>query len=164
MVLSIVLATIAAGLVGGLLSWIAVRRSLGVIFTGIITLIFALAFENLLLGLGGGLGRVGLFHLVGSRRLPATPDFALLRDAGSSAGVPAGLRSAEAVPSSAGHFAPCVTTRLRPSWPVSMWRYRVYAALIGAAMLGMAGATYAFSEGRISPTTLGSPRWMWLSS
>ena len=49
MVLSIVLATIAAGLVGGLLSWIAVRRSLGVIFTGIITLIFALAFENLLL-------------------------------------------------------------------------------------------------------------------
>ena len=56
MVLSIVLATIAAGLVGGLLSWIAVRRSLGVIFTGIITLIFALAFENLLLGLGGVTG------------------------------------------------------------------------------------------------------------
>jgi branched-chain amino acid transport system permease protein len=38
---------------------------------------------------------------------------------------------------------------------VDVARYRVYAALIGAAMLGMAGATYAFTEGRISPTTFG---------
>jgi branched-chain amino acid transport system permease protein len=32
-------------------------------------------------------------------------------------------------------------------------RYRVYAALVGAAMLGLAGATYAFSAGRVSPAT-----------
>ena len=42
--------TASAAIVGGLLSWIAVRRSLGVIFTGIVTLVFSLAFANLLLG------------------------------------------------------------------------------------------------------------------
>ncbi|HEX6220774.1 MAG TPA: hypothetical protein VF115_06745, partial [Acidimicrobiia bacterium] len=36
-VVSILLATLASSLTGGLLSWIAVRRSLGVIFTGIVT-------------------------------------------------------------------------------------------------------------------------------
>ena len=38
---------------------------------------------------------------------------------------------------------------------VDVARYRVYGALIGAAMLGLAGSTYAFTEGRISPTTFG---------
>jgi branched-chain amino acid transport system permease protein len=38
---------------------------------------------------------------------------------------------------------------------VDVARYRVYAAMVGAAMLGLAGATYAFTEGRISPTTFG---------
>jgi branched-chain amino acid transport system permease protein len=36
---------------------------------------------------------------------------------------------------------------------VDVARYRVFAAFVGSAMLGMAGATYAFTEGRISPTT-----------
>jgi branched-chain amino acid transport system permease protein len=40
MLVSMMLATLASSFVGGLLSWIAVRRSLGVIFTGIITLIW----------------------------------------------------------------------------------------------------------------------------
>jgi branched-chain amino acid transport system permease protein len=38
---------------------------------------------------------------------------------------------------------------------IDVARYRVYGALIGAAMLGLAGSTYAFTEGRISPTTFG---------
>jgi branched-chain amino acid transport system permease protein len=38
---------------------------------------------------------------------------------------------------------------------VDVARYRVYGALIGAAMLGLTGSTYAFTEGRISPTTFG---------
>jgi branched-chain amino acid transport system permease protein len=38
---------------------------------------------------------------------------------------------------------------------VDVARYRVYGALIGSAMLGLAGSTYAFTEGRISPTTYG---------
>jgi branched-chain amino acid transport system permease protein len=38
---------------------------------------------------------------------------------------------------------------------VNVARYRIYGGLIGAGMLGLAGATYALSEGRISPTTFG---------
>ena len=47
---AIAVGTVAAAVAGGLLSWIAVRRSLGVIFTGIVTLVFSLAFANVLLG------------------------------------------------------------------------------------------------------------------
>ena len=49
-VLSIVLAGLLAGAFGALLSWIAVSRSLGTIFTGIVTLAFSLSFENFVLG------------------------------------------------------------------------------------------------------------------
>jgi branched-chain amino acid transport system permease protein len=38
---------------------------------------------------------------------------------------------------------------------VDVARYRVYGALIGGAMLGLSGSTYALTEGRISPTTFG---------
>ena len=155
-IMSIVLATLAASLVGGLLSWIAVRRSLGVIFTGIITLIFALAFENLLLGLGGVTGGESGFAISAGadtflrRQIP--PYYVmlglvlvfllahgLLRRSHIGWAFRA-LRDDEVAAELAG---------------VDVARYRVYAALIGAAMLGMAGATYAFTEGRISPTTFG---------
>ena len=42
----IAVGTASAAIIGGLLSWIAVRRSLGIIFTGIVTLVFSLAFAN----------------------------------------------------------------------------------------------------------------------
>src|SRR5919201_187419 len=58
----IAVGTASATIVGGLLSWIAVRRSLDVIFTGIVTLIFALSFESLLVGkrdlTGGDTGHI----------------------------------------------------------------------------------------------------------
>jgi branched-chain amino acid transport system permease protein len=38
---------------------------------------------------------------------------------------------------------------------VDVARYRVYAALVGAAMLGLAGSLFAVTEGTISPTTYG---------
>ena len=50
MVLSMALAGAGAAVIGGALSWIAVSRSLDVIFTGIVTLTFSLSFDNLLLG------------------------------------------------------------------------------------------------------------------
>jgi branched-chain amino acid transport system permease protein len=155
-IVSIVVATLGASLVGGLLSWIAVRRSLGVIFTGIITLIFALAFENLLLGLGGVTGGESGFAISAGadsflrRQIP--PYYVmlilvlvfllvhgLLRRSYFGWAFRA-LRDDEVAAELAG---------------VDVARYRVYAALIGAAMLGLAGATYAFTEGRISPTTFG---------
>src|SRR5919204_6468593 len=58
----IAVGTASAAIVGALLAWIAVRRSLDVIFTGIVTLVFALAFEDLLVGkrdlTGGDTGHV----------------------------------------------------------------------------------------------------------
>jgi len=61
-VVSILVATLVATLTGGLLSFVAVQRSLGVIFTGIVTLIFTLSFDALVLGLshltGGDTGRL----------------------------------------------------------------------------------------------------------
>lgn len=146
----------AAGLVGGLLSWIAVRRSLGVIFTGIITLIFSLVYGNLVLGLTGVTGGDGGFHIgTGAEtflreRIP--PYYlmlalvliyllihGLLRRSHVGWAFRA-LRDDEAAAELAG---------------VNVARYRIYAALIGAAMLGLAGSLYAFTEGRISPTTYG---------
>lgn len=155
-VVSILLATLASSLTGGLLSWIAVRRSLGVIFTGIVTLIFALAFENLVLGLGSLTGgengfliesgsnsflrtRVPAFYLMLALVLVFLVVHGLLRRSHVGWAFRA-LRDDEVAAELAG---------------VNVARYRVYAALVGAAMLGTTGAVYALTQGRVSPTTYG---------
>src|SRR5690606_20971931 len=46
----LVIGTAMASALGGVFSWVAVRRSLDVIFTGIVTLAFSLSFHNLRLG------------------------------------------------------------------------------------------------------------------
>lgn len=156
MVVSILLAALLASLTGGLLSWIAVRRSLGVIFTGIVTLIFSLTFENLLLGLGELTGgesgflissgadtfirrRIPPFYVMLALVLIFLIAHGLLRRSRFGWAFRA-LRDDEVAAELAG---------------VDVARYRVFATLIGSAMLGLAGATYAFTEGRISPTTFG---------
>jgi branched-chain amino acid transport system permease protein len=153
---SILVATLAATLTGGLLSFVAVRRSLGVIFTGIVTLIFSLSFDALLLGLseltGGDTGRlidtgsdsflreqIPPYYLMLALVLVFLLVHGLLRRSTIGWAFRA-LRDNEIAAELAG---------------VNVARYRVYAALIGAAMLGLAGSTYAFTEGRISPTTFG---------
>lgn len=155
-VVSILVATLAATITGGLLSFVAVRRSLGVIFTGIVTLVFSLAFDALLLGLsgltGGDTGRLiasggGTFlreqippyYVMLGLVLVFLLVHGLLRRSHIGWAFRA-LRDDEVAAELAG---------------VDVARYRVYAALIGAAMLGLAGSTYAFTEGRISPTTFG---------
>jgi branched-chain amino acid transport system permease protein len=155
-VVSILVATLAATLTGGLFSFVAVRRSLGVIFTGIVTLIFSLSFDALLLGLsdltGGDTGRLIKSGADTFLRDPIPPYYlmlalvlvfllvhGLLRRSHIGWAFRA-LRDDEVAAELAG---------------VDVARYRVYAALIGAAMLGLAGSTYAFTEGRLSPTTFG---------
>jgi branched-chain amino acid transport system permease protein len=156
LLLSVLLATLASSLIGGLLSWIAVRRSLGVIFTGIITLIFSLVFGNLLLGAAGVTGGDGGFHIqMGADtflRQTIPPYYlmlalvlifllthGLLRRSHIGWAFRA-LRDDEVAAELAG---------------VDVSRYRVYAALIGAAMLGLSGSLFAVTEGTISPTTYG---------
>lgn len=153
---SILIATLTATLIGGLLSYVAVQRSLGVIFTGIVTLIFSLSFDALLLGLshltGGDTGRsitsgsdtflrerIPPYYLMLGLALAFLLIHGLLRRSHIGWAFRA-LRDDEVAAELAG---------------VNVARYRVYGALIGAAMLGLAGSTYAFTEGRISPTTFG---------
>ena len=153
---SILAATLTAAFTGGLLSFVAVRRSLGVIFTGIVTLIFSLSFDALVLGLtdltGGDTGRLidagtGTFlrdrippyYLMLTLVLIFLLLHGLLRRSHIGWAFRA-LRDDEVAAELAG---------------VDVARYRVFAALIGAAMLGLAGSTYAFTEGRLSPTTYG---------
>jgi branched-chain amino acid transport system permease protein len=155
-VVSILVATLAATLMGGLLSFVAVKRSLGVIFTGIVTLIFTLSFDALLLGLsnltGGDTGRViragsntflreqlPPYYLMLALVLVFLLVHGLLRRSHIGWAFRA-LRDDEIAAELAG---------------IDVARYRVYAALIGAAMLGLAGSTYTFTEGRLSPTTFG---------
>ena len=155
-VVSILVATFAATLIGGLLSFVAVQRSLGVIFTGIVTLIFTMSFDALLLGLsnltGGDTGRlidsgadtflrdrIPPYYLMLALMLVFLLVHGLLRRSHIGWAFRA-LRDDEIAAKLAG---------------VDVARYRVYAALVGSAMLGLTGSTYIFTEGRISPTTFG---------
>ncbi|MFP3901369.1 MAG: branched-chain amino acid ABC transporter permease [Acidimicrobiia bacterium] len=151
---SMALATLLSAAVGGLLSWVAVSRSLGVIFTGIVTLAFSLSFQNLLLGrrdlTGGETGLVvdaGSDTFLGER---VQPYYALLAvvvvylvlvrmlQRSHIGWAFRALRDDEVAAELAG---------------VDVKRYRVLAGAVGAAMIGFAGAVYAHSEGFISPST-----------
>jgi branched-chain amino acid transport system permease protein len=152
----IVIGTASAAIIGGLLSWIAVRRSLGIIFTGIVTLVFSLAFANLLLGkrdlTGGETGlvltsygfdlgddRVGGYYLFAGVLVAFLVVFRALQLSHVGWAFRA-LRDDEVAAELAG---------------VDVARYRVYAATVGSAMIGLTGALFAYSAGFISPATYG---------
>jgi branched-chain amino acid transport system permease protein len=156
MLLSLVLAAAMSSVVGGVLSWVAVRRSLDVIFTGVVTLAFSLAFENLLLGqrdlTGGETGlvieaaadtflreRVPRYYVFLGLVLAYLVLYRLLERSHIGWAFRA-LRDDEVAAELAG---------------VDVTRYRVFAGMAGSAMLGLAGALYAQGEGFISPTTFG---------
>lgn len=152
LVLSIVVATIIAALAGGLLSYVAVRRSLGVIFTGIVTLVFSLTFLNVVHQIGGDAGfaiesgsdtflrsQTPSYYLMVGVVLVCLLVHGLLRRSHIGWGFRA-LRDDEVAAELAG---------------VNVARYRVLAALVGAALLGLAGALFAQTRGRVSPTTFG---------
>jgi branched-chain amino acid transport system permease protein len=146
--------TASAAIVGGLLSWVAVRRSLGVIFTGVVTLVFSLAFTNLLFGqrdlTGAETGlvltgapadiaddRVGGYYLFAALLVVFLIVFRALQLSHVGWAFRA-LRDDEVAAELAG---------------VDVTRYRIYAATVGSAMIGLAGALYAYSAGFISPAT-----------
>ena len=151
---SVAVATAGAAIVGGLLSWIAVRRSLGIIFTGIVTLVFSLAFANLLLGqrdlTGSETGlvleeaptrfaddRVGAYYLFAGVVVGFLIVFRVLQLSHIGWAF-RGLHDDETAAELAG---------------VDVARYRIYAATVGSAMFGLTGALYAYSSGFIQPAT-----------
>lgn len=146
--------TVAAAIVGGVLSWVAVRRSLGVIFTGVLTLALSFGFQDLLFGqehlTGGSTGQVitgaavsladnqlGGYYLFAAVVVGFLIVFRVLQMSHVGWAFRA-LRDDELAAKLAG---------------VNVARYRVYAALIGSAMIGLTGALYAYSEGFVSPPT-----------
>ncbi len=154
MLVSIPLGGLLAALVGGLLSWVAVRRSLDTIFTGVVTLAFSLSYDNLVLGrkdLTGG--ETGLRVGAGSDTIltdQVKPYYVFL------ALVVAYLVLYRAIQRSHLGWAfralrdDEVAAELAG---VNVARYRVYAGLIGSGMLGIAGALFAHHRGFIGPTT-----------
>jgi branched-chain amino acid transport system permease protein len=156
MLAGMALAIVASGVIGAALSWIAVRRSLDVIFTGIVTLAFSLSFDNLLLGrrdlTGGETGLVvaaGSDTILGERVWPyyvllglVLAYLTLFRAIERShiGWAFRALRDDEIAAELAG---------------VDVTRYRVFAGALGSAMLGLSGAVYAHSEGFIAPSTYG---------
>jgi branched-chain amino acid transport system permease protein len=154
MAAGVAVGTVSAAIVGGLLSWIAVRRSLGVIFTGIVTLVFSLAFTNLVLGqrdlTGGETGivltdapagladdRVGAYYLFAGVLTAFLLVFRALQLSHVGWAFRA-LRDDEVAAELAG---------------VDVARYRIYAATVGSAMVGLTGALYAYSAGYLSSDT-----------
>jgi branched-chain amino acid transport system permease protein len=154
MVAGVAVGTASAAIVGGLLSWVAVARSLGVIFTGVVTLVFSLAFANLLLGqrewTGAETGlvvtgappgirddQVGAYYLFAGVLVAFLIVFRVLQRSHVGWAFRA-LRDDEVAAEVAG---------------VHVARYRIYAATIGSAMIGLTGALYAYSSSFVSPGT-----------
>jgi len=150
----IVVGTAVSGLVGGVISWLAVRRSLGVIFTGVLTLALSFALQDLLFGqqglTGGSTGQqltaaavsladnqIGGYYLFAAVLIGFLIVYRLLQISHFGWAFRA-LRDDEEAAELAG---------------VNVARYRIYAAVIGSAMIGLTGALYAYSEGFISPPT-----------
>lgn len=152
--LAILVATASTALLGGLFSWIAVRRDLDVIFVGIVTLTFSLGFGNLLLGqrdLTGG--ETGLVIDAGAGtflRAQVPPYYVLLL---VLVGYLAAYRWIQR-----SHLG-WAFRALRDDHiaaelaGVDVARYKVVAGVVGAAMVGLVGALYAHYEGFISPNT-----------
>lgn len=154
MLISMVVAAVGAGLVGGLLSWVAVSRSLDTIFTGIVTLAFSLSYESFVIGKGDLTGgENGLPIAEGADtviRRTVAPYYVFLAllvayliiyrliEKSHVGRAFRALKDDEVAAELAG---------------VDVTRYRVYAGLVGSTMLGLAGALFAHYRGFIADTT-----------
>ena len=142
----------AAGL-GALFSYVAVLRGLGIIFVGIVTLAFSLIFHNLVLGLrqftNGETGLVtrGLGFPLLEQPLPAYYLFlaVLLIALGVYCALMAS-RMGMAVRALSDDELTAELSGIDVTW------YKVLAAAVASAILGLVGSLYAFYNGIVSPS------------
>jgi branched-chain amino acid transport system permease protein len=147
------LGTLFAAVLGGLLSYVAVRRGLGIIFVGIVTLAVSLIFHNLLLGLrrltNGETGIVTQDLGVGLGSLPVASYYVFVgllllalavyvRLMGSPAGMAFRALSGEEL---AAELA-----------GIDVTRYKVLAAAVGSGVVGLTGVLFADYNGFINPS------------
>lgn len=151
--LAIVLGTASATGLGALFSYVAVRRGLGVIFVGIVTLGFSLIFHNVVLGLreltngetglvtrglGPGLveGPLSGYYLFAALLALALLAYSVL------------MRSRPGVA-----FRALSDDELTAELSgIDVTRYKVLAAAAGSGIIGLVAAFYAFYNGILSPT------------
>ncbi|HLC40246.1 MAG TPA: branched-chain amino acid ABC transporter permease, partial [Methylomirabilota bacterium] len=149
---TILLGTLVAGALGGMFSYVSVRRGLGVIFLGIVTLAFSLIFQNLIYGLraltngetglvtkGMGLSvledqRSSYYVIFGVLMLSLFVYQLMMR---SRIGVAfRALSDDEYTAELAG---------------IDVTSYKVLAASVGSLLIGFVGALYGYRNGFISP-------------
>jgi branched-chain amino acid transport system permease protein len=150
---AVVVGVAASAGIGASFSWVAVRRRLGVIFVGIVTLAFSLVFTNLLFG-----GR----ELTGGEtgRLVEAGTGSLLRDRVAAYYVLAGVLAVYLV-------VDRLLVASRFGWAfralrddpvaaelagVDTARARVVAGAVSGGMLGLMGTLFALHDGFLSPT------------
>jgi len=150
---TILVGTVFAGSLGGLLSYVSVRRGLGVIFVGIVTLTVSLIFQNLLLGLrkytNGETGIVTRGLGVGILERPEASYYVFLALLVASLLVYDGLMNSRTGVAFRALSDDEVTAELAG---IDVTRYKVLAASVGSALIGLVGAVYAYYNGFISPS------------
>ncbi len=148
------MAALLSGLFGAALSWVAVRRSLDTIFTGIVTLAFALSFQSFVLGRPELTGGENGLQVAGGAdtllRQPVEPYYVFLGllvvflvvyrviQRSHVGWAFRALRDDDAAASLAG---------------IDVARYRILAGWIGSMMLGLTGALFAHYRGFVGDTT-----------
>jgi branched-chain amino acid transport system permease protein len=142
----------AAGL-GALFSYVSVRRGLGVIFLGIVTLAFSLIFHNLVLGLRQvtngetGLVTTGLGFSFLAQPVAGYYAFLVVLVAALLAyHFLMSSRSGMAFRALSDDELTAELSGIDVTW------YKVLAATVAAAILGLAGALFAFYNGIVSPS------------
>lgn len=149
----IALGTLGAGTLGALLSYVAARRGLGVIFAGIVTLVVSLIFQNLLLGLrrytNGETGIVTQGLGVGLAGYPVVAYYALLALLVLALGVYRWLMDGRPGLAFGALSEDELTAELAG---IDVTRYKVLAAAVGSGLIGLAGALFADFNGFISPS------------
>jgi branched-chain amino acid transport system permease protein len=144
---------VSAAILGGVFSYVSVRRGLGVIFVGIVTLVFSMIFQNLILGLreltngetgietkglGPGVLEPGLgsyYVILGLLMVCLILYHLLMRSRAGTAF--RAIADDEFAAELAG---------------IDVTMYKVLAAAVGSALIGAVGAIYAYYGGFINPT------------
>jgi branched-chain amino acid transport system permease protein len=144
---------LSAAILGGVFSYVAVRRGLGVIFVGIVTLVFSMIFHNLILGLrkltngetgietkglGPGVLEPGLgsYYVILGVLMACLALYHLLMRSRAGTAFRA-IADDEFAAELAG---------------IDVTLYKVVAASVGSALIGAVGAIYAYYGGFINPT------------
>lgn len=151
--LTIPLGVVLSGLLGGLFSYVSVRRGLGVIFVGIVTLTFSLIFFNLVLGLrqftNGETGMVTSGLGVGVLETSRSSYYVMLAVLLFSLVLYQFLMGSRA----GAAFRALSDDELAAELVgIDVTRYKVLAATLGSSLIGLVGALYAYYSGFISPT------------